>query len=136
MLYATNKFAAHSSMLTTFPRLHKGSAPVAAAHLSQLIRRFTLRLRLDVAPTFDADQATALLSGLDELDVDGWQAQYLGADIGALRMLEGVRGVKRARVWAGGYEAYAHWLQNQSIGEPMDEFHEDSDSDSSAGEDM
>ncbi|KAK7966639.1 uncharacterized protein PG986_000916 [Apiospora aurea] len=130
MLYASNKFAAHSSMLTTFPRLHKGSAPVAAAHLSQLIRRFTLRLRLD---------ATALLSGLDELDVDGWQAQYLGADIGALRMLEGVRGVKRARVWAGGYEAYAHWLQNQmmkGIGEPMDEFQEDSDSDSSASEDM
>ncbi|KAK8855622.1 hypothetical protein PGQ11_011534 [Apiospora arundinis] len=140
ILYASNKFAAHSSLLTTFPRLHKGSSPVAAAHLSQLIRRFTLRLRLDVAPTFDADQATALLSGLDELDVDGWQAQYLGADIGALRMLEGVRGVRRARVWAGGYEAYAHWLQNnmmKGIGEPMDEFHEDSDSDStSSSEDM
>lgn len=113
-LYASNKFAAHSSMLTTFPRLHKGSAPVAAAHLSQMIRRFTLRLRLDVAPNFDAHQATALLSGLDELEVDGWQAQYLGADIGALRMLEGVRGVRRARVWAGGYEAYALWLQNNS----------------------
>ncbi|KAK7935676.1 hypothetical protein PG985_001171 [Apiospora marii] len=143
VLYATNKFAAHSSMLTTFPRLHKGSAPVAAAHLSQLIRRFTLRLRLDVAPTFDAAQAAALLSGLDELDVDGWQAQYLGADIGALRMLEGVRGVKRARVWAGGYEAYALWLQNnipitvmKGIGEPLDEFHEDSDSDSTSSEDM
>lgn len=139
ILYATNKFAAHSSMLTTFPRLHKGSAPVAAAHLSQLIRRFTLRLRLDVAPTFDAAQAAAMLSGLDELDVDGWQAQYLGADIGALRMLEGVRGVKRARVWAGGYEAYAHWLQNnmmKGIGEPLDEFHEDSDSDSTSSEDM
>ncbi|KAK8111294.1 uncharacterized protein PG998_007751 [Apiospora kogelbergensis] len=113
--------------------------PVAAAHLSQMIRRFTLRLRLDVAPNFDAHQATALLSGLDELEVDGWQAQYLGADIGALRMLEGVRGVRRARVWAGGYEAYALWLQNnmmKGIGEPMDEFHEESDSDSASSEDM
>lgn len=129
MLYKPNKFTAHPNFLTTIPRLHKTRSPVYASHLGGLIRRFYLPVRLDADPAFDEEKATAMLNGLDELDVEAWETQYFVAGPEALKPLEAVRGVKKARVWGDtmGFTSYARWLEQtmmKAVGEPVEPFEE------------
>lgn len=129
VLYKPNKFTAHPHFLTTIPRLHTTRTPVYASHLGGLIRRFYLAVRLDADAAFDAAQAAAALSGLDELDVEAWETQYGVAGPEALQPLEAVRGVRKARVWGDtvGFAAYARWLEQtmmKDVGEPAEPFEE------------
>ncbi|KAI0400574.1 hypothetical protein F4802DRAFT_619752 [Xylaria palmicola] len=70
-------------------------------------------VRLDAEPRFSRADAAAQLTGMAEVVVDAWQAEWRDAGAGALRLLEGVRGVRAARVTGstGGFEAYARWLE-------------------------
>jgi hypothetical protein len=74
VLYSYNKFFAHPSLLTAFPRLRTWLPPVREARVYPRIRRFHLRLRLDCDPQFEKEAAARAFSGLDELTVEVYQA--------------------------------------------------------------
>jgi hypothetical protein len=77
-----------------------------------MIRRFYISVRLDCDPNFSAQKAKEAFSGVDELTLDVFQAQFGSSDFKVLRLFETVRGVKRARVCGSisGFPEYAKWL--------------------------
>ncbi|KAI0444580.1 hypothetical protein F4803DRAFT_244594 [Xylaria telfairii] len=119
VLYSSNTFLAHTSLLTTFPSFFSPShprktyAPVRSASLASLVKRYRVRLRLDAEPQFGRADVTAQFSGKSELVIEVWQAEWRGAGPDALRLFEGVRGVRTARVTGStsGFEPYARWLE-------------------------
>ncbi|KAI0123018.1 hypothetical protein BJ170DRAFT_122428 [Xylariales sp. AK1849] len=127
LLYRLNTYTAHPSLLASFPRLRPWYAPVSSASMASLIRRFRLRVRLDADPAFTAAAAQAAFSGMEEVEIEVWQAAYRGAGREVLGLFEGVRGVKRARVTGstGGFGEYAAWLEGVMMtpeGEAVAEF--------------
>lgn len=120
MLYRLNVFLAHPSLLTSFPRLRQHHSPITSASVISLIKRFKLRVRLDAGPGFEREDAKKAFSGLDDVEIEVWQASYRGAGREVLELFEDVRGVKRARVSGStsGFEEYADWL-GQSMMAPM-----------------
>ncbi|KAI0205395.1 hypothetical protein F4808DRAFT_283011 [Astrocystis sublimbata] len=120
VLYSSNTFLAHTSLLTTFPSYfspthpRKRFAAIRSAPLASLVKRYRVRLRLDAEPQFARDAVTAQFSGKNEVVVEVWQAVWRGAGPDALRLFEGVRGVKTAKITGStsGFEAYAHWLEH------------------------
>ncbi|KAI1152512.1 hypothetical protein F4825DRAFT_475850 [Nemania diffusa] len=117
VLYKTNTFLAHTSLLTTFPSFfspghpRRRYPPVRSAPLAALVRRYRVRLRLDAEPQFAREDATAQFTGKRELVIEAWQAEWRGAGPDALRLFEGVRAVRAARVTGstGGFEDYARF---------------------------
>jgi hypothetical protein len=71
-------------------------------------------VRLDNDPNFDTEKANKAFSGVEELTIEVFQAQYGSADHRVLRLFEGVRGVTRARVYGSVVKVprYVEWLQN------------------------
>lgn len=67
---------------------------------------------MDAGPGFTREEAKKAFSGLDDVDIEVWQASYRGAGRDVLELFEDVRGVKRARVSGStsGFEEYAQWL--------------------------
>jgi hypothetical protein len=98
MLYTPHTFYAHSTLLTSMPHLSSSSKPVLYAHLTALITRWHICLRLDTDPRFTSAQATAAFSGAEFLEVRVWQAQFEACDNAVLKLFTGVRGVQVARV--------------------------------------
>ncbi|KAI0420131.1 hypothetical protein F5X98DRAFT_36538 [Xylaria grammica] len=119
VLYSSNTFLAHTSLLTAFPSFfsptqpRRAYAPVRSASLASLVTRFRVRLRLDAEPQFERADVTAQFSGKSEVIIEAWQAEWRGAGPDALRLFEGVRGVRSARVTGStsGFEDYARWLE-------------------------
>lgn len=121
ILYTKNTFQCHPKLLTSFPRLHHPSP--AHKQLTEtscpgvkLIRRWYLHARLDCGPFWDADTVAKALTGAEELELEVWQSMFRadGTELSAvLRMFEGVRGVRRVRVWGSttGVEGYVAWLE-------------------------
>ncbi|KXJ85158.1 hypothetical protein Micbo1qcDRAFT_128483 [Microdochium bolleyi] len=129
VLYSENEFLAHESMLTSWPRLTRFLEPVRYAESSPMIRtlltRFRIRLRLDVDPRFTASEAATHFSGRYEVVVEVLRPSWRSGPLGTgppenLRLFEGVRGVRRARVEGslGGIKDYAHWLQGLMMSPP------------------
>ncbi|KAI2780237.1 hypothetical protein F4815DRAFT_152681 [Daldinia loculata] len=120
LLYRRNTFLAHNTLLTTLPRLRRAYDPVLSAHLSGLITRFYVCVRLDAEPGYNRAQAAMQLSNKEEVIIDAWQAAWRGSGPDALRLFEDVRGVRRARVTGsvGGFEDYARWLEGAMMREP------------------
>jgi len=115
ILYGQNTFLAHPTMLSDFPRLRPNFPPVREVTVLPQIRRFLVRVRLDCDANVDREAVTRAFSGVEELVVDVWQAMFLGADNEALKVFEGVRGVRRARVTGSttGFDGYARWLEGK-----------------------
>ncbi|KAL3957800.1 hypothetical protein ACCO45_008378 [Purpureocillium lilacinum] len=78
-----------------------------------LVRRFHLTLRLDCDLPFTRERAARAFSGADELTVEAVQSMFLGVGCANLRVLEGVRGVRRVRIMGSttGFEEYVRWLE-------------------------
>lgn len=113
ILYATNTFAAHPSLLSSLPYLVSPRRPVLTGAGLRKIRKWYVRVRLDVDPKFSAAEAEAAFSGAEELEIDVFQAMYGSCDFEVLRLFEGVRGVGTATVSCGtGCKDYAMWLQH------------------------
>ncbi|KAH8663981.1 hypothetical protein BX600DRAFT_436556 [Xylariales sp. PMI_506] len=132
-LYRGNMFYAHPSLLTSFPRLRPWYSPVVTNSVLPLIRRFHIRLRLDTDPTFTKETVTKAFSGVEELEVEVWQAMYQGATRDVLTLFEGIRGVKRAVVSGSVayFGAYPKWLERNMmmpLGEVGDGFESDDSS--------
>lgn len=127
ILYGTNTFLAHASLLAALPRLliapatssastaianKTFSRPVVHARVTALIRRFYLPVRLDTDPGFTRETVEQCFSQCEVLALDVFQAIYGGCDFGVLRLFEGVRGVGRAVVGGSvGDGRYARWLE-------------------------
>ncbi|KAI1398103.1 hypothetical protein F4819DRAFT_498975 [Hypoxylon fuscum] len=114
LLYRCNTFLAHNMLLTLLPRLRRAYGPVLSEQLANLIQRFHICVRLDAEPGYNREKATAQLTGKEEVVLEAWQAMWRGSGPDVLRLFEGVRGVRRAKVLGsiGGFEDYAKWLEH------------------------
>lgn len=117
ILYGQNLFHAHAEYLTGLPRLRINYDTVKSTSMISLIRRYRIRVRLDCDPNFSAEQAEKSFTGIDELILVAFQAQFGGSDFSVLRLFEGVRGVKRATVSGSvnAFPEYAKWLQARTM---------------------
>lgn len=68
-------------------------------------------MRLDVDHGFSKTQVSDAFSGAEELEIEVWQAMFGAADLTALRLFEGVRGVMKAKVSGSVGRGYAAWLE-------------------------
>lgn len=118
ILYGENTFRAHSSLLATLPSflILTGSSrttlpPVTSPRVAKMIRRFYIHVRLDTDPCFSKSQVEESFAGVEELEIDVFQAMYGSSDFSVLQLFEGVRGVGRAIVQGSvGDGRYANYL--------------------------
>lgn len=112
ILYGSNVFLAHFNLLTGLPRLRHYYDTISSTPLISLIRRFHFRMRLDCDPNFSTQSARDAFSGVEELTVEVFQAQYGNSDYKVLKLLEEVRGVEKAKIYGSisGFREYARWL--------------------------
>lgn len=125
LLYTKNTFQCHPTLLTSFPRLlinprPQAQPPPSPKQLTEtscpgvnLICRWYLHARLDCGPFWDAETVGKAFTGAEELELEVWQSQFGDGDIKLLRRFEGVRGVRRVRIWGSttGVEGYVAWLE-------------------------
>lgn len=123
VLYDTNTFVAHPSLLAGFPRLRTWYPPVCCAAVLPEIRRFHLTLRLDCDVPFDRERAARSFSGAEELHVDAVQSVFLGVGYANLRVLEDVRDVKLVTIRGSttGMEGYVAWLTRRMMSHKGDD---------------
>lgn len=122
ILYGCNTFLAHPNLLTGMPRLRLYYSTIPHASLIAFISKYHIRVRLDCDPNFSTLQARDAFTGVEELTIEVAQAQYGSSDYKVLRKFEGVRGVKRARIYGSvtSFPEYAAWLE-QSVVTPGDQ---------------
>ncbi|CZS94413.1 uncharacterized protein RCO7_10120 [Rhynchosporium graminicola] len=95
------------------PRLRLYYMTIHKRSLISLIRRYHIRIRLDCDPNFSADKATQSFTGVEELSIEVSQAQFGSSNYKVLRLFEGIRSVKRARIYGSvtAFPEYVRWLQ-------------------------
>ncbi|KAI6840610.1 hypothetical protein KC340_g2704 [Hortaea werneckii] len=126
ILYGENTFNAHPSLLATLPSFLLSTLPVRVTlppithpRVARLIRKFSLHVRLDTDPRFTSSQAEESFNGVEELEIEVFQAMYGSCDFSVLRLFEGVRGVGRAVVRGSvGDGRYAGWLAESMMCPP------------------
>lgn len=119
ILYQSNTFLAHPSLLASLPSFLLRTqptrltlSPVTHSRVSKLIRRFFIHVRLDVDPRFSTSQATESFSGAETLEIEVFQSMYGSCDFANLQLFEEVRGVGKAVVQGSiGDGNYARWLE-------------------------
>lgn len=113
ILYGSNTFIAHNSLLSSLPQLRRWLGPVKSPSLISLITRFYIFIRLECDPRFTALEAHAAFSGAELLTIEVSQSQFRGSDHRVLKLFEDIRGVKKARVFGSvsGFREYAAWLE-------------------------
>lgn len=121
IFYGSNTFLAHHSRLAGLPTLRptghlklRTYEFVSSPILISLIRRYHVEVRLDRDANFQAHHATDSFTGVEELTIEVFQTQFGSSDYNVLRLFEGVRGVKKARVYGSvqAFPEYVEWLQN------------------------
>lgn len=118
VLYGENMFLAHPSLLTALPSflLLKNPnrvklPPVLCPRVSKFIRRYFIHVRLDIDPRFSRQQVEESFTGVEELEVEVFQAMYGSCDFSNLQLFEDVREVGKAVVHGSvGDGRYADWL--------------------------
>lgn len=137
ILYGENVFRAHPSLLTAMPRFiirsfpDKAQLPNAVSHprVAKMIRRYCIYVRLDIDPRFTRKQAEESFSGVEELEIDVFQAMYGGSDFSVLGLFEDVRDVGRVKIDGSlGDGKYAAWLSDlmqQPAGTEATPYHEE-----------
>lgn len=113
ILYSCNTFLAHPNLLSGLPRLSLYHGSISSSTLISLIRRYHIRVRLDCDPNFSLIKAASAFSGVEELTIEVFQAQFGSSDYTVLRLFEGVRGVKRVRIYGSvtAFPEYIDWLE-------------------------
>jgi hypothetical protein len=79
--------------------------------IAQQISRWYVSVRLDTDARFTEEQVRTAFSGKESVEVEVWQAMFASADLGVLRLFEGVRGVKMAKVSGSVGTEYKRWLE-------------------------
>jgi hypothetical protein len=113
ILYGCNTFFAHANLLTGLPRLRPNFSTISRPNLILMIRRYYIRVRLDCDPNFSAKEAQEAFTGVVELTLDVFQAEFGSSDYKVLKLFEGIRDVKKARIYGSitRFPEYANWLQ-------------------------
>jgi len=111
ILYGSNRFQAHPSLLTGMTFALDATRPIISARVVALIRRFHLRVRLDCDPNYGEEALVRAFSGVEELQVEVFQASYGNSDFRVLELFKGIRGVGRARVFGSVAAEFAGWLE-------------------------
>lgn len=76
-------------------------------------------MRLDTDPRFSKTQATESFTGIDELEIEVFQAMYGSCDFSVLKLFEGVRGIGKVVVQGSvGDGKYADWLARAMMSSP------------------
>ncbi|GAB7345601.1 hypothetical protein MBLNU457_3900t1 [Dothideomycetes sp. NU457] len=126
ILYGQNTFAAHQSLLTDLPYLVTNSKPVTRGRGKELIKRWYVNVRLDTDARYTAEKARDAFTGVESLCIDVFQAMFGGCDFSALKLFEGVRGVRQCTIQGSvGDGRYARWLEAvvcKGVGEEVAEF--------------
>jgi hypothetical protein len=138
ILYGHNTFCAHPTFLTSIPFLLTNTRPVTCAANIRRIKRWYVQVRLDTDAGFSRAQISHAFSGAVELEVEVWHAMYAAADLTVLRLFEGVRAVRRARVGGGVERSYAAWLESVMMadyGSLVGERHEEKENEEEEEED-
>ena len=87
-----------------------------------MIRRYYIHVRLDIDPRFTRMQAEESFSGVEELEIEVFQAMYGSCDFSVLKLFEGVRGVGKAVVQGSvGDGKYAEFLARSMMSAPGQE---------------
>lgn len=117
ILYSGNTFLAHPNLLTDLPRLRLYYDTISDRRLIDLISRYHIRVRLECDTNFSASKAQQAFTGVEELTIEVFQTQFQGTDYRVLRRFEGIRGVKRARVYGSvsAFPKYVKWLQDAMV---------------------
>lgn len=111
ILYSENIFQAHPTFLATWPFAMDPDRPVVSGQCTSRIRRWHVRVRLDVDPYYKATDVVQTFTGMDDVEIEVFRASW---GIGTYEALEGftrVRGVKKARVYGSLGKRYARWLE-------------------------
>jgi len=111
ILYGENRFQAHPSLLTGMTFALDAARPITSARAISQIRRYHLRVRLDCDPYYSSDALVREFSGLDELEVEVFQASFGNSDFHVLELFAGIRGVKKASVFGSVTRGFARWLE-------------------------
>lgn len=113
VLYGKNTFLAHPNLLSGLPRLRPYYETISSRNLISRIVRYHIRVRLDCDPNFSAKEASDCFDGMEELTIEVFQAQYGSSDQKVLELFEGIRGVKKARIYGSvvAFPRYARWLE-------------------------
>ncbi|KAG0648827.1 hypothetical protein D0Z07_5076 [Hyphodiscus hymeniophilus] len=113
ILYGYNVFIAHPNLLSGMPRLRKSFVAFSSPNLITMIRRYYILVRLDCDPNFTAKKVQEAFTGVDELTLEVFQAQFGGSENQVLKLFEGIRGVKKARIYGSvtAFPDYAGWLE-------------------------
>lgn len=113
ILYRKNTFIAHPTLLVRLPQLRRWLDPVPTPHLQAMIRRHHIFVRLECDARFTTKAATEAFSGADELTVEVFRSQFRGSSNQVLRLFEGVRGVRKARIFGcvGDWPEYVRLLE-------------------------
>jgi hypothetical protein len=110
LLYS-HAFTAHPSLLTSLPHLevnHHAYPPVLSPAALALIRRWRIKLRVDVDPRFSPSAACAAFSGAQDLEIDVRQNSYGLCPIEpVLSLFATVRGVNEVVIKGVGEEGMA-----------------------------
>ncbi|KAI9667379.1 MAG: hypothetical protein M1821_000194 [Bathelium mastoideum] len=117
VLYGANVFAAHPQLLTALPYLVRSSQPIRDAGVAARIRRWWLHVRLDTDAPWDSGKVEDAFSGVEELQLEVFQAQFGSCGYEVLRRFVGVRGVRRAKVFGSVEEGFARWLEGVMMSE-------------------
>lgn len=136
ILYGENVFRAHSQLLTTLPSFLLYTVPekitldpVKHPRVAKMIRRYYIYVRLDTDPRFSRKQVEESFTGVQELEIEVYQAMFAGSDFSVLKLFEGVRGVGKATIKGSlGDGRYANWLidcMQQSVGSIVMPFYEE-----------
>ena len=115
-LYSKNIFTAHPRLLTSLPCLLFPSRPVTSPSLIAMIRRYCIRIRLDVDAPWTAEAVTKAFSGVEELVIEVWQASFGTCGVGVLEPFAGVRRVGKASIGGSVGGGFARWLEGVMMG--------------------
>jgi hypothetical protein len=85
--------------------------PILSPNIGLKICRWYVSIRLDTDPRFTAEDVMRAFEGAECLEIEAWQAEYGTSDLKILKMFEGVRGVKKARVSGSVGARYCRWLE-------------------------
>ncbi|MCJ1326510.1 hypothetical protein MMC10_003174 [Thelotrema lepadinum] len=112
LLYSLNRFQAHPSLLSGLPFLADPYRPVTSSACSSFIKKYYIAVRLDNDPTWTSEDVARAFSGMDEVELEGWQTSFGECDNSNLMAFSSVRGVDKAKVHGSNLShTFTRWLE-------------------------
>ncbi|KAI4192445.1 MAG: hypothetical protein LQ350_008649 [Teloschistes chrysophthalmus] len=124
ILYGENTFQAHPTYLTSRAFAMNPHQPVLSSHCISHIKKWHVRVRLDVDPYYSSAEVAQTFSNMAEVEVEVFRASWGLGTYDALEGFTKVRGVARARVHGSLANKYARWLEQAMMSPPGTEIEE------------